>query len=350
MSAVAVEPVALGSAARASRLTVEAMYGLLHNDVVVDFEQARTRGTVTAASEARSTAAILLGMPHLTGHGLSEHWLIKELGQRHWLLLAEFSGMSAPRFCDRRGDPVYGVFCAISIEEGGFWQAQENHVLQIASSLARISDTEIQSSHQLAIDGFAIGNVTMVSMFVSRTPGHNYATAIAIVDGLPPVTSAVADFAALNRQGPGGTALPRSLATLAEELRAGRLGSHLGFDPRVEKEACSVPFDPCPSVDFNSAGFMYFANLIAMIDRAEFRLDRAAAIRATTADRDVFFHGTIVRSETVEVRLLGWKREDHQILHHFRMVRGSDGNAVADVFSRRVLGLPRSPPALGAGP
>jgi probable biosynthetic protein (TIGR04099 family) len=287
------------------------MYGLLHNDVVVDLEQARSRGAA-AGSEARSTVAILLGMPHLTGNGLSENWLLKELGHRHWLLLAELSGLSAPRFCDRRGNPVYGVFCAVSIEEGDFRQAQENRVLQIASSLARISQTQIQSTHWLAIDGFVIGTVTMISTFVSRTVGYNHAIARAIADGLPPVKPAVAASSRRSRASltsADRAAAPSCLDRLATELCAGRLGSHMGFDPRIEKEVCSVAFDPCPSVDFNSAGFMYFANLIAMIDRTEFRLDRDAATAATTADRDVFFHGNVVRSETVEVRLLGWRRE-----------------------------------------
>jgi probable biosynthetic protein (TIGR04099 family) len=253
--------------------------------------------------------------------------------------------MSAPRFCDRQGNPVYGVFCAVSIEEGEFRQAQENRVLQIASSLARISHTQVQSIHRLAIDGFAIGVVTMVSTFVSRTVGYNYAIARAIADGLPPVKSAAADPNSIRRASgtsADGAAALTDPAGLAAELCAGRLSSHMGFDPRIEKEVCSAAFDPCPSVDFNSAGFMYFANLIAMIDRMEYRLDREAAPRATTAARDVFFYGNVVRNETVEVRLLGWRREPDQIVHHFRMIRGSDGRATADVFTKRVLGLPGS--------
>jgi probable biosynthetic protein (TIGR04099 family) len=321
-----------------------AMDGLLHSDVVVSLEQARSRFAALTGREARSTVAIVLGTPHLTANGLCENWLLKELGHRHWLLVAELAGMSAPRFCDPAGNPVYGVFCALSIADADFLQAYESRVLHIASSLARISDTQIQSTHRLTIDGFAIGTVTMISTFVSRTVGYNHAVARAVVDGLPPVKSAVLDFSTSSR--PRGTSLtsagpapaPSGLARLAAELCAGRLCSHMGFDPRVEKEVCSAAFDPCPSVDFNSAGFMYFANLIAMIDRMEHRLDREAALRATTADRDVFFYGNVVRSETVEVRLLGWRRDAYQIVHHFRMIRGSDGRATADVFTRRALG------------
>ena len=36
---------------------------------------------------------VLLGMPHLAPTGLSETWLMKELGHRHWLMLARHLGM-----------------------------------------------------------------------------------------------------------------------------------------------------------------------------------------------------------------------------------------------------------------
>ena len=49
---------------------------------------------------------IVLGMPHLCLGGLSETWLIKECGHRHWLLLAQATGRAVPNFCDAAGDPV----------------------------------------------------------------------------------------------------------------------------------------------------------------------------------------------------------------------------------------------------
>jgi probable biosynthetic protein (TIGR04099 family) len=164
---------------------------------------------------------------------------------------------------------------AFSIEDGNFRKAEENSILRVSSSLVRVSRTQIQSRHRLAIDGFAIGNVTMVSAFVRRTHAdRNHAVARVTVDGLSSEARALA---------------PSSLARLAAEYRAGRVGTHMGFDLGHEKEMDSVAFDPCPGLDFNGAGFLYFANFIAMIDRTEWRLDRDAAISATTVDRDVFF-------------------------------------------------------------
>ena len=41
---------------------------------------------------------LLIGMPHLTPHGLSETWLMKELGHRHWLMLTRDLGMDNADF------------------------------------------------------------------------------------------------------------------------------------------------------------------------------------------------------------------------------------------------------------
>ena len=53
--------------------------------------------------------AVVLGMPHLCMTGLSETWLLKECGHRHWLLLAEAAGLAAPDFRDPAGDPIFVV-------------------------------------------------------------------------------------------------------------------------------------------------------------------------------------------------------------------------------------------------
>ncbi|MGO8470307.1 hypothetical protein AB9F45_39245, partial [Rhizobium leguminosarum] len=47
---------------------------------------------------------ILLCMPHLNGNGLSETWLMKELGHRHWLMLACHLGIDNADFRTADGE------------------------------------------------------------------------------------------------------------------------------------------------------------------------------------------------------------------------------------------------------
>lgn len=269
------------------------------------------------------TDRILLGMPHLSCNGLSEIWLLKELGHRHWLLLAESAGRPAPDFRDETGQPVYAAFCALSIEDADFGAARENDRLGITSSLARLSRTQMSSRHHLTIEDRPIGVVIMISTFVRRGPdGGNHTVARVAIEGLPPV---------------GGRTPAGDLADLAAGFRAGRVDRHMGFDLRRQAALGTWTFDPCPSLDFNGAGFLYFASFVAMVDRAEWRFEPVLARAVATTRRDVFFYGNVDRGETVTACLLARREPTGALVHHCRLRRGSDRAVVADVFTTRTV-------------
>src|ERR1700689_2562668 len=90
---------------------------------------------------------IVLGMPHLCMTGLSETWLLKECGHRHWLLLAEAAGLAAPDFRDPDGAPIYAAFLSVSVRDGAFDRVAEHDRLVFSSRLARISRTRFMSVH-----------------------------------------------------------------------------------------------------------------------------------------------------------------------------------------------------------
>lgn len=292
------------------------------NDIVIAANFSALHTTAAALVPPTISGELLLGMPHLSCNGLSENWLLKELGHRHWLLLAESAGRAVPDFRDEAGKPVYAAFCALSIEAADFSVARENDTLSISSSLARLSRTQVSSRHHLRIGGHEIGIVTMISTFVRRSAdGGNHAVARLTVDGLPPV----------NRR-----TSARALSDLAAEFRAGRVERHMQFElKRPHLEAWT--FDPCPSLDFNGAGFLYFTSFVAMVDRAEWWFDRPLAHDAATIHRDVFFYGNVDRGETVTVRLLARREEAGACVHHCRLQRSLDGVDIADVFTRRAL-------------
>jgi probable biosynthetic protein (TIGR04099 family) len=159
--------------------------------------------------------AIVLGMPHLCLGGLSETWLLKECGHRHWFLLAHAANRAVPDFRDACGDPVYAAFVAVTVRDAQFDAAREHDELAFASQLTRISRTRFMSVHRLAARGRSIGEVVMTSVFVKRTePGLNRSIARVEVEGLPPVERA-AEFA--------------DYAAMVAVLRRDRWVEHLGF-------------------------------------------------------------------------------------------------------------------------
>ncbi|WP_018388389.1 Pnap_2097 family protein [Ancylobacter sp. FA202] len=272
-------------------------------------------------------ATVQLGMPQLCLGGLSETWLLKELGHRHWMALAAMAGRAVPDFRDADGAPVYAAFSALSVEDADFASLRENDRLTIRSETCRLSRTQCASRHDLACRGRAVGSVHLVSAFVRRAPGGgNHTVARVALDGFPapPVM--------------GAGRRESALAARAASFRAGRgapdarFGSGLSSEPEAVLE-----IDPCPAQDFNGAGFLYFTSFLAFIDRAEWQFDGRRAPLATTRAREVYFHGNIDPGERVVVRRLKGERQPGELFHHCRLERAGDGARLADAFTRRAL-------------
>lgn len=222
--------------------------------------------TFRAAPDAAS--AVRLGMPHLTPAGLSETWLLKHLGDVHWQLLAARLGRPAAVLEDQGGRRVYAAFRSVLIEDARLAHAQEDARLSIASSLWRGDGARLVSRHALACGDRALGIVTLISAFIRRAGTSNRKVARVEVPGLALL--------------PAAAAAPPAAAWDATRGRSGRF-----------------VFTPCPSEDFNGAGFLYFASYVAIAERAAFALDPRRAAAATTLRRSIAYHANMDAGDAV---------------------------------------------------
>jgi probable biosynthetic protein (TIGR04099 family) len=276
-----------------------------------------------ACRDASMLDRIVLGMPHLSLGGLSETWLLKELGHRHWQLLARLAGRAVPEFRDAEGNPVYAAFCAVTIKDAAFGMLREHDELSIESRIARISRTQFASVHELRCRGSSIGRVELSSVFVKRgIPGRNRSVARVALDLFPSAAPA-----------PGfGQA-----AALAARLRSGEWGEHFGFARAAGQVRREMTINPCPSQDFNGADFLYFAAFQSFIDRAEWDFFNLSI--SSTLDRDLIYHGNVEIGDRVVVQLMGERRSADRIAHWCRITRHIDGAPLADVFTEKLIAL-----------
>lgn len=262
---------------------------------------------------------IVLGMPHLSLGGLSETWLLKELGHRHWQLLARLAGLAVPEFRDAEGSPVYAAFCAVTIAEAAFGSLREHDELTVDSRLARVSRTQFASLHTLRCRGRGVGRVELSSVFVRRgIPGRNRSAARVGLDLFPPTAPV-----------PGVGAA----AALAARLRGDGWNEHFGFARSAGQVSRELVLNPCPSQDFNGADFLYFAAFQSFVDRAEwefFGLDTSS-----TLARDIVYYGNVEIGDRVAVALMAQRRPDGRLVHWCRISRHADGAPLADVFTEK---------------
>ena len=254
---------------------------------------------------------LLIGMPHLTPNGLSETWLMKELGHRHWLMLARDLGMDNADFRTADGDEAYAAICATSLTEARLERVRANAVLTIHSRLSAVSRTQTSTTHVLSVEGGDVGRVELISAFVHREiEGRNHSLARVAVR-LPQAQRYEFNHLAKN----------------AADLRNARISDYWGLPVTADEPLRSFEFHPTTSQEFNGAGLFYFAEFQAIADRA---LDLWFAHREMVRRRDVFFLGNIEASESLVFDLITASDEGDLL---YGQIRRKSGEQIAKIFT-----------------
>ena len=269
---------------------------------------------------------LLIGMPHMTPNGLSETWLMKELGHRHWLMLARELDMENADFRTAEGNEAYAAICATSLKAEGFGDVKANDILTIRSKLSAVSMTQTSTTHELHVKGRHIGGAELISTFVHRrTQGCNRSIArVAVSKPRPEIYK------------------PSQLSKTATDLRNRRLDRHWGLPALAAKPLQTFGFTPSPSQEFNGAGLFYFAEFQAMAERA---LETFIPDKPPTTHREVFFLGNIETNENVFFDLLCCNAQT-ETFHG--QLRRTTGKIIATMFIRcnGVAGTSNGPPSL----
>lgn len=253
--------------------------------------------------------SVHLGMPHLVPGGLSETWLLRHLGDVHWQMLARQLGCAPSRIADRTGARVYAAFRHVALEGLRLDAAREDGRLEVRSHLWRLSRTQVLSRHAVALDGAPAGTATLVSAFVRREAASNRRICRVEVPGL-------ADLPEWD----GARLAPLALSQAPEAAR--------------------LTFTPCPSEDFNGAGFLYFSSYVGLAERALFAHAPACAGATTTRTRRVAYHGNIDPGDAVEILTHLAPRAGGTVACTTRLLRPADGTLLAEMVALKAPAAP----------
>ncbi|WP_042693701.1 Pnap_2097 family protein [Azospirillum sp. B506] len=277
---------------------------------------------IASSHSAAIGGPITVGMPQLGLNGLSEHWLLKECGHRHWLMLADLFGQPLPDFRDSEGATLYATFTGLSLDGARLDEVAEHDRLAIDGRIVRTSRTQYLSIQTVHANGRPVGTVTLQSIFLKRAvAGDNLSVLRALPHPAPrliPVLSPASPFAAR-----------------CQRFRRDDWDEHWGFRRTARQPDGEILVDPCPAADFNGAGFLYFASFPTIMDRADWALERPAGAGWIVTDRDVFYYGNINPGDRVIVRRCGVHDEGSARIRWFDILRESDGKRIADGFWRK---------------
>ena len=265
---------------------------------------------------------VTVGMPQLALNGLSELWLAKECGHRHWLMLAELFGQRLPDFRDSEGATLYATFTGLSLSDARLDHVAEHDRLDISGGIVRISRTQYLSIQTIHANDRPVGTVTLQSIFLKRaTEGDNLSVLRACPHPAPRFV------AAPTAESP--------FASLCRSFRRDNWEEHRTFRRDRRCPDGEVLVDPCPTADFNGAGFLYFASFLAIMDRADWALERTAGTDWLTTGRELFYYGNINPGDRVIVRRCGGDDGADRRVRWYDILRESDGKRIADGFWKR---------------
>ncbi|MDE1184812.1 Pnap_2097 family protein [Paraburkholderia sp.] len=273
----------------------------------------------------QSTGHYRAGMPHLSLTGLSENWLLKECGHRHWEALAADTARRVPDFIADDGRRSYAAFTALSLRGAALDGIDENDTFDIDTTLCRVGPVRHFSTHRIAGSQHTVATLSMMSTFVNRVEAGNNRSVVR------------AAFKALAGD---IVPLPADAVTMSEagkRIRNGDLRDIVDMAD-IARDASgngpAVTFTPCPNNDFNGADFLYFASFAAYVDRAEWQVHRFLN-PPLTARRDMFFHGNINVGDSLDVRFSAHAVNDEALVHWCEISRASDGRKIADVVTKK---------------
>ncbi|CCA90703.1 conserved hypothetical protein (plasmid) [Novosphingobium sp. PP1Y] len=281
-------------------------------------------GTDADAAEALTWPSLLpvvTGMPQLCRAGLSENWLFKACGHRHWLALSAAYGLSSPDFRGTDGQRLYPAFTSIDLvaQGAGLGAVGENVRIDFALRLERIGRTRFRSTIAVSADGHPLAQLTMDSAFVHRAiAGAN--------------NSATRSGVAL----PCRLRLPAAHTTKPFRIHAWEM--MLGFARTDRLVLASVTLDPVPHEDFNGADFLYFSAFQAMLDRAEWTWFRTTEGLPTSCRRSIFYLGNAELGDRIQLHLCGLREHGGASRDHWvEIQRESDGKLIGVAFSMRKM-------------
>lgn len=245
-----------------------------------------------------------LGMAEMGVRGLSENWLLRRAGDLHWRLIARAMGQRGAVFTCAQGKPLYAAFCASQMRLTQPSLPQLGDRITLTATLTRVGRSRLASETRLALDGHPIGHIRLISTFVGHgRDGDNRS----ILRRAPRVMVAPPEA-------------PARLVTLAQ--RAARIAA---APPVLIGEPQTLL--PCPAMDFNAAGLLYFPSFTALAERAAFArgADHTRLIRA----RDVVYLGNVDPGAPVSFRF-----RDTSHGHLAQMT--AEGRPLALILSRYV--------------
>ena len=278
----------------------------------------------------------MVNMPQMALTGLSESWLMKEIGDCHWHMLCENLGLKSNEIFDEFGNRLYATFVRIKFESrSSLKDFQENDQLDISGRIQRLGNSLYFGQVGLTSGEKSISCALATTFSTRESETDN----TKLTKGVPStgdddVVIAVSE-------------MPRHILDIVKlkkaTIRTIPVADH-SFD-LTDDVVFETSYTLNPYTDINGVGLLYFAAYPLINDVCElvyFNHNRLFgehwALSSSTMTRDIFYFANCNIDDTITYRLNSYTRiGGDQIALQSSLYRGSDNTLMAKIFTIKQL-------------
>jgi len=299
---------------------------------IIEYADSPGEKTVANASDLREINETLrINMPQMALESLSENWLFKSIGNKHWTLLCEGLGVESDKIEDEMGNRLYATFVRIKYEcNNSLAHFVENEEITLNSQIERYGKGLYFSSVTFNSTRNKL-NAELMTSFARRGGGGNKD----LVKSQPfTQNNTVRESGEMPAFGNEYRLLKR------KELKAFELD---GFQFTMGEEVLfETEYTLNPYYDLNGVGLLYFAAYPIINDFCEAEYANVELFNAGndrweenyfTKARDILYFSNCDIHEIVVYKLHFVAQDGDLIRTHSSLYRKSDDKKMAEVFT-----------------
>ena len=279
-------------------------------------------GFVGSAKNFSTRDSIHLNMPQMALCGLSESWLLKEMGNLHWKLICDGLGTQSHNLATGRGHRLYATFTRIQYRVSKpLASFAENDLLELKTGISRYG----------------------AGLFFSRTRGLCNSKTIQ-GQAMSSFTRREASVgnSALSR---GQPEIPAGCPIMEEAAMP-----EFGVDYKTRKKRITAAplfecaYDILPCHDINGVGLLYFAAYPSISDICEIQYmgqGNAWATQASVIARDIHYYANCDISDRIVYRVHDRQDIGNRIIIESSLSRERDDRMMAYLITEKELKLNR---------
>ncbi len=278
----------------------------------------------------------VINMPQMALNGLSESWLMKEIGDCHWHMLCEDLGLKSNEIFDEDDNRLYAAFVRIKTEScNSLKDYQENDHLDIVGANQRLGGSLFYSQIDISCHKKTI-KCALATSFSTREGDSDNSK---MTKGVP--------FASSEKKIFKMSEMPKHILDIVK-LKKSSIQSILVSDHifnLTDDVIHETSYKINPYTDINGVGLLYFAAYPLINDFCELEYfnnkrftDSHWSLCTSTMTRDVFYFGNCNIDDAISYKLNSYTIiNNDKVALQSSLYRKSDDVLIAKIFTVKQL-------------